>query len=216
MNILVEKYIQEFVNGIKNFNYKDNGMFNNEIYIVYLLYKELNCDLFVESGIDNGVSTEKFLHLIDDEYIGIDINQHCYGSKVKKNNFQFICGNSMNILKNIVNEKNKNIFAMIDGPKNHDAIKLKNELLDNDKVKIVALHDTYDGLENEDYLRVFETKNNSEYSKKYFDILNFRDKNDIVTIYNKNIDALGKTYYTIYPTGPGVSIYSKEKLNFIL
>lgn len=212
----IKKNVDEFLSKISHLDYRDNGMFNSEIYMIYTLYKELNCDLFIESGIDNGVSTEKFLHLINDEYIGIDINQHCYGSKVKMPNFNFICGNSINIIKNIVENKQNNIFIVIDGPKSKQAIQLKNELLENEKVKIVAIHDTYDGLEDDHHLRVFETKNNFEFSKKYFDELNMKTIIDKTTIFNKKNNQLSKTYYECYPTGPGLSVYSKLDLNFIL
>jgi hypothetical protein len=216
MIIDVNKHIDQFIEIIGDIDYDENGMFNSEIYMVYLLYKELNCNLFIESGIDYGVSTQRFLKLIHDEYIGIDINEYCTGRLFNKSNFQFICGNSLNIINNIVDNKENDIFIMIDGPKGHDAIQMKNMLLDNNKVKVVAIHDTYDGLENEDYLRVFETKNNFEYANKYFDVLNLRDKKDIVTIYNKYNNNLGETYHSRYPTGPGVSIYSKINLNFII
>jgi len=216
MNIEINKYVNQFLEKIDNIDYRENGMFNSEIYMVYLLYKELNCNLFIESGIDYGVSTEKFLRLIYDEYIGIDINQFCAGSIFLNENFKFICGNSINIIENIVEVKNNNIFIMIDGPKGDDAIKMKNELLENDKVKIVAIHDTYDGLEDDYYFRIFETKNNQDYYEKYFDILNQKDKSNIITIYNKKNNKLTETYLETFPTGPGVSIYSKLDIKFIL
>jgi hypothetical protein len=216
MIIDVNKHIDQFIEIIGDIDYDENGMFNSEIYMVYLLYKELNCNLFIESGIDYGVSTQRFLKLIHDEYIGIDINEYCTGRLFNKSNFQFICGNSLNIINNIVDNKENDIFIMIDGPKGHDAIQMKNMLLDNNKVKVVAIHDTYDGLENEDYLRVFETKNNKSYYEKYFDILNQKDKSNTTTIYNKRNNQSSEMYVDTFPSGPGVSIYSKLDLNFIL
>jgi hypothetical protein len=216
MNIEINKHVDEFLKEIDNIDYGENGMFNSEIYMVYLLYRELNCNLFIESGIDYGVSTQKFLKLIHDEYIGIDINEYCLGRMFVNNNFKFICGNSLNIINNIVDNRENNIFIMIDGPKGYDAIKMKNELLENKKVKIVAIHDTYDGLEEENHLRVFETKNNKLYYEKYFNILNQKDKSNITTIYNKRNNQSSQMYIDTFPSGPGVSIYSKIDLNFIL
>jgi len=191
-------------------------MFNSEIFMLYVLYYELYCDLFIESGIDNGISTERFLKFVDVEYLGMDLNDGCYGRHVNKDNFTFTSLDSKEFIpKFIEHRKNRNIVIMIDGPKNKEAIDLKNKLLENTDVKIVAVHDTYDGLDYEDYLRIFETKNNKEYYEKYFDILNLHTRDDIKTIFNlRNYD--GKFYNQTYPCGPGVSIYSKLDINFIL
>lgn len=217
MEVNLNKYVNDFISKVAYINHGQNAMFNNELYVVYALYKELGCNLFIESGIDYGISTIKYLNLIYDEYFGIDINEHCAGKYINADNFKFICGESNNIIKLLVDErKGKNIFIMIDGPKGHDAIQLKNKLLENDDVKIVAIHDTYDGLENENHLRIFETKTNKEYYEKYFELLNKGISDDITTIYNLKNNLLPKTYAECYPTGPGVSIYSKIKIDFII
>lgn len=193
-----------------------SGTFNNEVFIVYALYKELQCDMFIESGISNGVSTERFLKFINDEYIGIDWDPNCYGAKVNLKNFYFTSADSRFLINKLINHrKNKNIFIMIDGPKGPDAIIMKNQFLENDNVKIVAIHDTYDGLENEDYLRIFETKNNFDYNKKYFDFLNLKNNNNIDTVYNF-LNVNGQYFSETFPSGPGISIYSKMEINFKL
>lgn len=216
MIIDLNKHVNEFHELIKNISYKHNGMFNNEIFLIYVLYKELNCDMFIESGVDNGVSTERFLKFIKDEYIAIDWNANCTGKNFNNENFYFTCADSTNLIPKLINErKNKNIFIMLDGPKNMEAAIFKNKLLEEDNVKIVAIHDTYDGLDNENHLRIFETKNNMEYSKKYFDLLNLKNDNTITTIYNLR-NHHGQTYHETYPTGPGVSLYSKFEINFTL
>lgn len=216
MNIELKKYVNDFYELIKDIPYNHSGMFNNEVFMIYTLYKELNCNMFIESGIDNGVSTQRFLKFVQDEYVGLDWNSKCYGSRVNQENFTFTCADSTTIIPKLIeSRKEKNILVMIDGPKGMQAANLKNSLLEYDNVKVVALHDTYDGLENENHLRIFETKNNQNYFEKYFNLLNLNGNNEINTIFNlKNTNGL--TYHGTFPTGPGVSIYSKLNLNFIL
>ena len=123
MTIDLSKYVDDFKEIINDCHYDNNGMFNSEIYPVYVLYKELGCNLFIESGIDNAVSTKKYLKLITDEYVGIDLNKNCAGSIISQSNFKFISGDSVTIIKNIIDEKKDNkIFIMIDGPKGSAAM----------------------------------------------------------------------------------------------
>jgi hypothetical protein len=209
-----DKYLNEFTEKVSWMNYEDNGMFNSEIFLLYVLYKEINCNMVIESGIDNGVSTKRLLNLIEDDYVGIDINQNCNGSNLINKNFKFLYGDSNKLINEIIENNNKNIFVIIDGPKGQIASRLKDELLENDKIKIVAIHDTYDGLENENHLRVFESKNNERYNKKYFKLLN---DNSEISIFNKlNYPVENNlTYSQTFPDGPGISVYSKLNFNFI-
>lgn len=216
INIALAKQVANFYELIKDLPYKHNGMFNSEIFIVYALYKELSCNMFIESGLDNGVSTERFLKFITDEYVGIDMVSNCYGNKINLSNFTFSCADSITVIPDIVkNKKTKNIFVMIDGPKGPDAVSLKNKLLEYNNVPVVAIHDTYDRLEDEHHLRIFETKNNVEYYKKYFDYLNLKENKNISTIYNL-INCDGLPYSGSFPAGPGISIYSKLDIKFTL
>lgn len=214
MIIKIDKHIDNFLNLIGHIPFGQSGMFNSEIFMIYVLYKELECDMFIESGIDNGISTKKFLEFIKDEYIGIDINPNCYGNNFTNDNFYFTSADSTFLVPKIIdNRKNKNIFVMLDGPKNIDAAILKNKLLNYDNVKFVAIHDTWDGLDNENYLRIFETKSNLLFYQKYFDILNMKNEKNLTSIYNL-INYDGKYYVDTYPNGPGISIYSKLNLKF--
>lgn len=208
-----DKYLNEFIEKVSWMDYEDNGMFNSEIFLLYVLYKEMNCNMIIESGIDNGVSTKRLLNLIEDDYVGIDINQNSAGANFNNTNFKFLCGDSTTLINNIIDNNNKNIFVIIDGPKGHIASNLKNKLLENDKIKIVAIHDTYDGLEHDNHLRVFESKGNEGYNKKYFKLLNDNSKISIFNKINHPIEY-NLTYAQIFPNGPGMSVYSKLNLNF--
>jgi hypothetical protein len=217
MNLIFEDYITEFLDKTKTINYRQNGAFKSELFVIYCLHKYFGSQSFLESGLDSGMSTSTLLELIDCEYVGIDLVPNCGASKIEKPNFRFIHGDGYQYLINsVTNNKETKYSIFVDGPKGETAISLKNQLLLNDNVMFVALHDTYDGLENEHTDRIFETRSNQLYSKKYFDVLNQRDSNDIVTIYN--LENIGNfiSYYECYPTGPGVSIYSKNNVNFII
>lgn len=212
MEIVLDDYLEEFLEKCCNINYDHNGAFNSELFIIFALHRAFKSSLFIESGLDNGVSTNKLLEITDCDYIGIDVNRNCKASIIQKQNFNFICGDSNILLfEQVNNNMNRNISIFIDGPKSTNAIELKNKLLNNENVMFVALHDTYDGLENEHDNRIFETKNNVEYYEKYYDKLNKID--GVVNIFNLFVNS-DKTYASIYPTGPGLSVYSKEKIKF--
>lgn len=218
MKIDLNKNINSFVEKLSNMNYLENSMFNSEIYLLYSIAKQMKLNMVIESGLDNGGSTEKLLNLIEFQYIGIDINPNCsfISSNRYKNysNFEFNNGNSIEILPTLVEKnKDKNILIIIDGPKSREAIELKNKLLNYDHVKIIAVHDTYDGLENENIDRVFETINNTEYNNKYYKLLNNLGN---ITVFNKKNNDSSRTYFEHYPTGPGISIYSKLNMQFLI
>lgn len=214
MDINLEKNLNEFEILIHKVPFGPSGMFNSEIFVVYSLYKHLNCNLFIESGIDWGVSTIKFLNLIADDYIAIDINPNCFGSRIKSDRYYFISKDSQEAIPEILkNYVDRNVFIMLDGPKNVVATNFKNKLLQYNNVMAVAIHDTYDGLVNDNEYRIFESSSNDEYNKKYFEKLN--NISQLVNVYNL-MNYNNKTYYESYPTGPGVSIYSKNEIKFII
>ena len=130
MNLTFNNYITEYIKKTRDIEYKHNGAFKSEIFILYALHKLFNCNLFIESGLDNGVSTETLLSLIDCEYLGIDLNENCFASKIDKLNFKFYSGDSTKIIQDhILNNQDSKISIFIDGPKNLQAIELKNKLL---------------------------------------------------------------------------------------
>lgn len=221
MKINVGKHVEEFNNKTHNINYMRHGVFKSELYIIFCLYRELGCNFFIESGLCNGVSTNTLLALISDDYIGIDMDEACQAAKIDKPNFHFIHGRTEERIFELV-RSDKQIFIFIDGPKGQMAIDLKNQLLELDNVKTVAIHDTYDGIEHDTHMRVFETKSNEEYNKKYFEILNQKNESKVATIYNTDIydtidgQVVYRNYNEWYPTGPGLSVYSKAPLQPII
>lgn len=205
LNIFLEK--------VKDFNYRDNGMFNSELFLILYLYHKYNCNFFIESGIDNGNSTEILLKFIEDPYVGIDINPYCAGARISNNNFKFINANSKNIFDLVVSTNDeKNLFILIDGPKGKEASEIKNKLLNNNNILFVACHDTHDGLMDDNHYRIFETMTDTEYNKNYYDLLNLKNNNKIRTVFNviNYLNYSNLTYQQAYPNGPGLSIYSNK------
>lgn len=199
-----DKYLNEFVNTTNVIPYLDNGIFDSELFLIYSLYNELNCKLIIESGICYGYSTRILLSSLKTKHYGVELSNEfiCYGKSLEKeySNFTFYNGNSFDIIPKILEEnKNQKVFINIDGPKNDDAVKLKNILLKYKNVGAVSIHDYED--KNTDF--IFSTKNNTEFNKKYFDILNEKQKNKKHSVYTNN------SYAEIYPTGPGLTVYVK-------
>lgn len=215
MSLNLRNGLENFLEKTKNINYEQNGAFKSELYCLYAIFNYFKCDFFIESGIDNGHSTKILLELLNCSYIGIDINSECYGSKIENELFTFICGDSSKTIQNLIeNLSDKKIFIFIDGPKGHYAIEMKNKLLEYPNIKCVSLHDTYDGLENENHKRIFETKSNSLFNNKYFSLINQMGNNNINTIYNLKNNYSDLFYSQCYPNGPGISFYSNELVNF--
>lgn len=217
MDLIFDDYIDDFLLKTKTINYKENGAFKSELFVIHCLHKIFNSDIFLESGLDNGMSTSTLLELVDCKYIGIDVVSDCGASKIIKPNFEFINGDGYQYITDYVNNNKEFKYSIfIDGPKGGLSITMKNILLNNDNVMFVALHDTYDGLENENDKRIFETKSNQPYNEKYFDILNQRNDDGVISIFNLKNSEKSISYFDSYPTGPGLSVYSNKNINFII
>lgn len=216
VNIYLHSYLNEFLEKTEDFEYNENGVFRSEIFILYSLIKHFNSEIFIESGLDNGVSTKTLLKLIDKLYYGVDINPECKASEISKNNFIFLCGDSKKIIFDLIELNNERKFSIfIDGPKSEEAQQLKNSLLLNNNVDFVAIHDTYDYPKNDNDFRIFESSSNESYNIKYFDILNQKSMEDRRTIYNLKNNHGPNTYFECFPNGPGICIYSKKPINLI-
>jgi len=214
------KRVSIFLEETRGIPFEQMGIFKSEAFVLYCLHKEFKNNLFLESGLYEGFSTRLLLKLITDPYVGIDIDSPRSGiSQIENENFTFRQACSIKLLPQLINgHSNKNISVFIDGPKSYLANELKNDILKNfNNVPFVALHDTYDGLENMNELRVFESKSNSEFNAKYFKLLN-RGQDGETDIFNlKNIIINPEeTYAQTYPSGPGISIYSKHNVKFKL
>lgn len=200
-------HFDQFFKKSKNIPYLDNGIFDSELFAMYSFFQKLQCDLFIESGICYGYSTNIMLQTLNAQHIGIDISKEYlpYYTKftTQFTNFQFIVGNSFDIIPNLIeNNANKKIFISIDGPKEDKAIQLKNICIKYDNVLAVSVHDNVDT----NTRNVFSTKNNESFNKKYFDILNTKQKN------KKHSDNKNNSYVDVYPDGPGLVIYTKKTL----
>lgn len=198
----LNKHLDQFINTTKHIDYLDNGIFDSELFVIYSLFKKLNCDLLIESGICYGYSTKILLHSLNVDHCGIELSSQFveFGRKLEKehSNFKFYNEDSSLIIPKIIKEnEDKNIFVNIDGPKGENAIKLKNNIKNYKNVKAISIHDHIDM--NSD--QIFSTRNNPEFNSIYFDKLNQKQKN------KKHSDQINNTYYDVYPNGPGLVIY---------
>lgn len=217
----LSKYVYEFLKKTKGIPFVQMGAFKSELFLLYCLHKEFKNNLFLESGLHEGFSTRLLLKLITDPYIGIDRqNPPCSASQIKNKNFTFHQGCGIKLLPKIISfESDKSISVFIDGPKSQLAHRLKEDILKKfDHVPFVAIHDTYDGLEDANELRIFESKRNTKFNAKYFELLNRAQdgETDIFGLNNIIIKTEKKTYAKTYPSGPGISIYSKHDVKFKL
>ena len=220
MIIDLSKHVSRFLEETRGIPFEHHGVYKSELFILYCLHKEFKDDLFLESGLYEGFSTRLLLRLITDPYIGIDIDIPSFHiSQIKNKNFTFRQACGIKLLPQLISEhSDKSISILIDGPKSDLANRLKNDILkDFNNVSFVALHDTYDGLENANELRIFESKNNPEFNAKYFELLNRAQdgETDIFSLRNIIINP-DLTYAQTYPSGPGISIYSKHNMEFKL
>ena len=226
------RYVFEFLEKTSSINFRHDAAFRSELFLLYCLHGGFENDMFLESGLSSGYSTEILLSLIDEPYSGVDSDDGCKASQIPNDNFTFVHGDGCERLEEVIElNLNKNISVFIDGPKNKEAISLKDKILSNYKnVPFVALHDTsphfgFDKLENYDTLRVFESSENSEYNFKYYNLLNKLPEGQIDVFNFKNHEVgdskpwhsqLHGTYAECYPTGPGISIYSNHEVSFEL
>lgn len=215
-DIILDQYVNLFLKKTSHINYRENGAFKSELFLIYALHKFFNSNRFVESGLDYGMSTKTLLELIDCDYLGIDLNPNCVASKIDRNNFRFLNIDANIFLENEIKEKTENKYSIfLDGPKGKEAADLKEKLLTYDNVMFVAIHDSYDGgLLNFTENRVFESMTNEVYNKKYFNLLNQRYVENVQTIFTLKNNNSENTYFDCYPSGPGISIYSKKIINF--
>lgn len=202
-----EKYINTFIEKTKNNEYLDNGMFDSELFLSYVFFKELKCEILIESGVCHGYSTLNYLKLLNVQQFGIDINNDAYntGLNLEKSfpNFKMYKGDSFSIIPNLLNSnKDKNIFISIDGPKYEKAIELKDLCLSFNNVKCASVHDHTES-PNDDYK--FSTVTHPTFNKKYFNLLNNKQKNKS---HNK---FKNKSYADVYPNGPGLTIFVNKK-----
>jgi len=222
--INLSKYVPSFLEKTKGIHYAQQGAFKSELFLLYCLHKEFENDMFIESGLCNGFSTQILLSLIKDPYVGIDSDKRWRGrekSEIKTaKDFTFQHGNSIQHLpQTILRNPNKQISVFIDGPKNTAAMQLKDKILSYTNVSFVAVHDTYDGLVNQNKLRIFESSSNKKYNAKYFELLNRAQGNeaDIFSLVNsERASCRTVSYAKCYPNGPGISIYSKHDVKFEL
>ena len=134
----------EFVNRFSRVQPQCAGMLGSELLCVYTLVKLLGIDLIIESGVENGVSTQALASLLPEVKI-ISVDFQCLEStreRLRKfQNVSYIQFDSIEHLPGLVkglSAANK-IFALIDGPKDDLALALSKQLIDN--VECLACHD---------------------------------------------------------------------------
>lgn len=134
----------EFVNQFSQVNPRCAGMLGSELLCVFTLVKLLGIDLIVESGVENGVSTQTLARLLPKVKI-ISVDFHCLESTRLRlrefNNVSYIQFDSIDHLPALVKglSASNKIFALIDGPKDDLALALSKQLVDN--VECLACHD---------------------------------------------------------------------------
>lgn len=178
--------------------YRRKGMFYSEVYLFLDACQRQRCDLVIESGVKNGMSTSLLLASgVPAELIAIDKAEGISLAAIAPTDppfpfsvrFQFRRGDALQLLPRLFDERSESrIAVLIDGPKGSAALRLKNACMARRSCLLVGVHDAAPGLG--------ETRHSREASFQRSAA--------------KQLDRfVGAEYRSKYPAGPGLGIWEK-------
>ena len=149
-----EKTLPRFKETLAGEEYQLRGILNTEALLLVSLAEAFGVSLVVESGRARGYSTYLLAKYFKAEnpklnVISIDLDDTSEDAKYSEeklkpfSNVSLVYGNANEVIEEQVTEP---CIVFIDGPKGDAAIKLAAELLQDDRVKAVLVHDLHRGV----------------------------------------------------------------------
>lgn len=223
---ICEKNEKFFSGIINNIEYEPRGMLNSELLLVVSLIKKMNLKHIIESGRARGYSTHVFCELFHNEdykISSIDLDNSSedakYSEKMLKkyNNLDMIYGDSNEVIPKLIKD---DCAIIIDGPKGDNALQLGLKLLNNEKVKVIFIHDLH---KNTFHRNIFEILFNNYFCSDDLDFVDrfmYLDKNCWKKLKNKGenqyirkgkkIDSYASTLGVIFNDKKAVNITNKS------
>ena len=178
---LLESLIHEFRANTEHIPYQPKSIFPSEMFLFTTLVAMTGVDHIVESGGRAGGSTSYLSKLS----IKIDSVSDSPVDGIKTHS-----GDGCLLVPKIISASKANkIAVLIDGPKDQAAVDLANEVLKDERVQFVAVHDLVGNLAAKG-------------------VIHSHDVNDLT----KELDAQIGDYLAKYPKGPGLTIFSNAPI----
>lgn len=139
----------DFSEYLKCSTYERKGIFHSELLLVYAMCLELQINSIVESGRARGQSTCILAKGVEKQNIrvkSIELNKYTHDTIVSLNrlselkNIELFYGDSFKMIHNLLDDSS---IVLIDGPKGYDAFLLVCNVLQDNRVKAVFLHDAH-------------------------------------------------------------------------
>lgn len=167
--------------------YRHKGMFYSEVYLFLEACSEHGVNLIVESGVKNGMSTMLIASAWPGELISID-KERVPPEAVR--GVDFMHGDSRVLIPAILSESaGRRVGVLIDGPKGEQADALKDAIWQDEKVRLVGIHDRPP-------VGSFSRHSHGPQFRRHIGM---------------RLDALIKhDYRDKYPDGPGLAIWEKK------
>lgn len=128
--------------------YQERGIFFSELYLFALCCAAEEVDEVIESGVRNGVSTRVLHALYPDHVTSVEVRAHRVPNDLKH---PVLIGDGRTLLPALVSRIHERLIGvLLDGPKGPKAQPLREQLLEDPSVRVVAVHDVPKG-QGEDY-----------------------------------------------------------------
>lgn len=176
-------YVQEFYHLCKRHPYENKGIFYSELFLFLSSCSFYNVETIIESGTYKGYATRI---LADAWHTPIHTIDRTQVLKTEGNIIAYE-GEAPTIIPSLMVLKcDTKIGVLIDGPKGHKALDLKDYLFQHPQVQVVAIHDLPEG-----------------HGETYHSHQEFNDR--------PMLDALvTEPYKSKYPKGPGLAVWERQ------
>ncbi len=133
--------IQEMLKTIESIPYRPKGIFPSELCLLVLFCQENGIDTVLESGVLNGHSTKLLRALLPDVKM-VSFEKNPSDQAIAEFGNDLIVGDSFEAIPEWIHQNNpERVAVLIDGPKGLLALKLKENLIKMDCIKVVGIHD---------------------------------------------------------------------------
>lgn len=177
-----EKSISRFVEKVLPLPWLERSILLSEGFAVCAVGDMRNIDMFIESGIYNGRSTQiwaKYFSEIPVIAIDLILKKETKARLKCHKNVKLLEGDGFELVKKVItNNSHKRIGVFLDGPKSVDAIRLAKRIIKHTPVKYVAMHDLYKKLESRGLANSWKRIKFYSDEKWFVDEYSFLDKKE--------------------------------------
>lgn len=227
---ICKKTRNSFLNVIKNVRYEKRGILNSELLLIVALIEHLKISQIIESGRARGHSTYVLCKYFEGKDINItsidfdkssDDAKYAEGRLKKYKNLNLAYGDSNTLIHKIINQ---DCAVIIDGPKGEEALMLALNLLKNNKVRVLFIHDlhrnTFDRNLSEILFKSSIYSDDIDYVESFRDIDDpcweiLKDEGEApYTRKNQKIDSYSSTVEVIFNNNPIDNIIEENYVKY--